>query len=118
MLRRVMSLSSKALNVTSTRLSSSQIQSLEEKLENNPYFVKYKDRISAMKESDPETYIKRLELMLSQHGKQEKKEAGENSRESTQQDIFNIFRENKKYMKVLIFLNQRNYFLLYFFNQR
>lgn len=78
MLRRVMSLSAslKSLSVTSTRLSTNQIADLEDKLSENPYFIKFKDRIVTLKESDPDTYVKRLELMLNQHQKQKKKDIG------------------------------------------
>jgi len=72
MLRRVMSQAHNGLARVSTRLSSTQIKDLEEKLLDNPYFIKFKDRIAALREKDPETYVQRLELMLQQHEKHAK----------------------------------------------
>jgi len=81
MLRRVarisMSLNSRPLATTSTRLDAAKIAELENQLQGNPYFQKFQDRIMKLKESDPETYVKRLELMLDQTEKQKKKEQGD-----------------------------------------
>ena len=80
MLRRVarisMSLNSRPLATTSTRLDATKIAELEAQLQGNPYFQKFQDRIIKLKESDPETYVKRLELMLDQTEKQKQKEQG------------------------------------------
>ena len=80
MLRRLarisMSLNSRPLATTSTRLDAAKIAELENQLQGNPYFQKFQDRIMKLKESDPETYVKRLELMLDQTEKQKKKEQG------------------------------------------
>lgn len=80
MLRRVarisMSLNSRPLATTSTRLDATKIAELEAQLQGNPYFQKFQDRILKLKESDPETYVKRLELMLDQTEKQKQKEQG------------------------------------------
>ena len=80
MLRRVarisMSLNSRPLATTSTRLDATKIAELEAQLQGNPYFQKFQDRIVKLKESDPETYVKRLELMLDQTEKQKQKEQG------------------------------------------
>ena len=74
MLRRaVMSLSSRPLTATSARLSTDKIAELELKLEKNSYFMKFKDKIEKLKIEDPDTYVKRLELMLDQTEKQAKK---------------------------------------------
>ena len=67
-------MSSKVSRV-STRLSSAQITDLENKLVNNPYYLKFKDKIEALKQNDPETYVKRLELMLDQQENQAKAKA-------------------------------------------
>ena len=76
MLRRVMSSANRNIAVTSFRFSPNQIQELEAKLTDNPYFLKFKDRIQKLKESDPDTYIKRLELMLDQQAANEKAAKG------------------------------------------
>lgn len=70
-----MSLTPKSLSVTTPALSVNQIEDLENKLFDNPYFVKFKDRIVSLKESDPEKYMQRLQLMFDQHQAQKKKEA-------------------------------------------
>ena len=71
-----MSLNSRPLATTSTRLDAAKIAELENQLQGNPYFQKFQDRIMKLKESDPETYVKRLELMLDQTEKQKQKEQG------------------------------------------
>ena len=76
MLRRVMSSANRNIAVTSFRFSPNQIQELEAKLTDNPYFLKFKDRIQKLKETDPDTYIKRLELMLDQQAANEKAAKG------------------------------------------
>jgi len=68
---------SRSMATTGPRLSAAQIAELEKKLETNPYFLKFKDRIQRLKVTDPDTYVTRLELMLSQTEKQEKKEQGD-----------------------------------------
>ena len=83
MLRRVsfrisMSLNSRPLATSSARLDPTKIAELENQLQGNPYFQKFQDRILKLKESDPETYLKRLELMLDQTEKQKQKEKGKN----------------------------------------
>jgi len=70
----------------STRLSSAQITELENKLVNNPYYLKFKDKIETLKQNDPETYVKRLELMLDQQEKQDKAKARV-EKESKSQDL-------------------------------
>lgn len=78
MLRRLVTMSSKkTLATTAPRLDQAKIAELEAQLANNPYFVKFADRIESLKQKDPDTYIKRLELMLDQTEKQKKKETGE-----------------------------------------
>ena len=76
MLRRLVLMSSKNLSTTAPRLSAAKIAELENQLAENPYFVKFKDRIEALKQSDPDTYVQRLQLMLDQTEKQKKKDAG------------------------------------------
>jgi len=70
-------MSSKSLSTSAPRLSAAKITELEEQLAQNPYFIKFKDRIQKLKESDPDTYLKRLELMLDQTEKQKKKDTGD-----------------------------------------
>ena len=77
MLRRLVLMSSKNLSTTAPRLSAAKIAELESQLAENPYFVKFKERIDALKQSDPDTYIQRLQLMLDQTEKQQKKDTGE-----------------------------------------
>lgn len=77
MLRRLVLMSSKNLSTSAPRLSAAKIAELENQLAENPYFVKFKDRIEALKQSDPDTYIQRLQLMLDQTEKQKKKDAGD-----------------------------------------
>lgn len=69
--------SKKTLATTAPRLDQAKIAELEAQLANNPYFVKFADRIESLKQKDPDTYIKRLELMLDQTEKQKKKETGD-----------------------------------------
>ena len=75
MLRRLVLMSSKNLSTTAPRLSAAKIAELENQLAENPYFVKFKDRIEALKQSDPDTYVQRLQLMLDRTEKQKKKDA-------------------------------------------
>lgn len=77
MLRRLVTMSSKSLSTSAPRLSATKIAELEEQLAQNPYFIKFKDRIQKLKESDPDTYLQRLELMLDQTEKQKKKDTGQ-----------------------------------------
>ena len=76
MLRRLVTMSSKSLSTSAPRLSATKIAELEAQLAQNPYFIKFKDRIQKLKESDPDTYLQRLELMLDQTEKQKKKDTG------------------------------------------
>ena len=71
-----MSLPAKSLSLSTTRLSAQQIEELELKLVENPYFLKFKDRIAELRVNDPNTYVQRLQLMLDTHEKQQKKDAG------------------------------------------
>ena len=107
MLRRVngfrarisMSLNSRPLATTSTRLDATKIAELEAQLQGNPYFQKFQDRILKLKESDPETYVKRLELMLDQTEKQKQKEQGKGrDRSSKLLRTINCFRSAKSYI--------------------
>jgi len=68
--------SSRTLAASSVRLSPEKIVELETKLENNPYFIKFKNKIEKLKIDDPATYVKRLELMLDQTEKQTNKNEG------------------------------------------
>ena len=79
MLRRLVAMSSttsKTLATTAPRLNPAKIAELESQLADNPYFVKFQGRIESLKQSDPDTYIQRLELMLNQTEKHKKKETG------------------------------------------
>lgn len=71
-----MSAANRNLSMSSKTLSPQKIAELEESLQNNPYFIKFKDRIVKLKLENPETYLARLELMHQQHEAQKKKEAG------------------------------------------
>ena len=68
---------SRPLATSSATLSPEKIEQLEAQLAQNPYFLRFKDRITKLKETDPNTYIDRLQLMLDQTEKQKKQDAGE-----------------------------------------